>query len=167
MPRKKKVPENVVPEKVESAVVPEAAENKQAELKGASIDALMNVVEKGNGVVEIESTEKATPKQRKPRAKKAAAQKETVAKGKRGPAKKETTKKEAGKKDDSAQEKQIFIQYAEKEVTMAIIEERVKKAWESEGHRASSIKKLDIYIKPEESAVYYVINGKNAGRVDF
>lgn len=152
MPRKKKVTENVTPEKVE--VVVEAAENKPAEdkLAEASLDLGKKADEKG------------VSKQRKPRAKRGASKKE--AEGKEVVSKRGSAKKEDAKKDDN-KEKQIFIQYAEKEVTVETIEERVKKAWESEGHRASSIKKLDVYIKPAEAAVYYVINGKNAGRVDF
>lgn len=152
MPRKKKVSENV-----ESVVVSEVMENKQ--LEEVPVDNL-NVTEKTEEI-EKESAEKAGSKQRKPRVKKAVVKKEEDSK-------EVATKRSSVKmKKEDSQEKQIFIQYAEKEVTIATIEERVKKAWESEGHRASSIKKLDIYIKPAESAVYYVINGKNAGRVDF
>lgn len=162
MPRKKKITENVTPEKTESAVVSEVVESKPAEakLEEASLEGLL--AEKVEGA----EKEVAVPKQRKPRAKRGTVKKDVEVKvkevvTKRGAAKKEAVKKELG------QEKQIYIQYANKEVNVADIEERVKKAWESEGHRAGSIKKLDIYIKPEEYAVYYVINGKNAGRVDF
>lgn len=153
MPRRKKGTENEIAEKTQSAVMPEAVESKPAEakLEEASLDELFMENDGETSVL----------KQRKPRAKRGTAKKETEAAGKRGAAKKEAVKKENG------QEKQIYIQYANKEVNVADIEDRVKKAWESEGHRAGSIKKLDIYIKPEEAAVYYVINGKNAGRVDF
>lgn len=47
-----------------------------------------------------------------------------------------------------------------------MIEEKVKAQFVAEGHRAGAIKKLDIYIKPEENAAYYVINEKFSGRVD-
>lgn len=149
MPRKKKVTEGAIPE---------VAENKQtkAQLEETSSDSLY-VVEK------TEETGKASVE------KKLGTRKDTVkkeAEGKGTAAKKSFVKKDTAKKEDS-QEKQIFIQYADKEVTIATIEERVKKVWEAEGHRVSSIKKLDIYIKPTDSAAYYVINGKNAGRVDF
>ena len=33
------------------------------------------------------------------------------------------------------------------------------------GHRLSSIKSLDVYIKPEDYTAYYVINGKVTGKV--
>ena len=44
--------------------------------------------------------------------------------------------------------------------------EKAKKQFEAEGHRASSIKSIQVYLKPEEYAAYYVINQKHAGRVD-
>ena len=40
---------------------------------------------------------------------------------------------------------------------------RVKKAWTSSGNKIGDIKTMDLYIKPEESAVYYVINGTSDG----
>ena len=42
-----------------------------------------------------------------------------------------------------------------------------KAAYVAEGHRASSIKKLAVYIKPEERKAYYVINEKDTGSIDF
>ena len=53
-----------------------------------------------------------------------------------------------------------------KELLAQDIADQAKKAWEAEGHRASSIKSLDIYVKPEEFAAYYVINGKDTGKVE-
>ena len=45
--------------------------------------------------------------------------------------------------------------------------DRVKEAFVKEGHRVSSIKALEVYMKPEDRAAYYVINGgKFTGRVD-
>lgn len=61
---------------------------------------------------------------------------------------------------------EIFIQFQNRE---AVVEEAIEKAkseFVADGHRASSIKSLQIYLKPEEYAAYYVINKKFAGRVD-
>ena len=44
--------------------------------------------------------------------------------------------------------------------------EQVKAQWTAEGHRVSSIKSLEVYVKPEDNAAYYVINGKENGKVD-
>ena len=41
----------------------------------------------------------------------------------------------------------------------------IKNKYVSEGHRASAIKSLQIYLKPEENAAYYVINQKSMGMV--
>ena len=42
---------------------------------------------------------------------------------------------------------------------------KVTESWVALGHRASSIKSLDLYIKPEDMAAYYVINGKESGKI--
>ena len=61
---------------------------------------------------------------------------------------------------------QTIIQYQNNEVDTAKVEERVKAKFVSEGHKAASIKKMNIYIKPEDYSAYYVINDKFSGRVD-
>jgi len=59
-----------------------------------------------------------------------------------------------------------IVQYQNNEVDITKVEEKVKAQFVSEGHKAASIKKLNIYIKPEEYSAYYVINDKFSGRVD-
>ena len=61
---------------------------------------------------------------------------------------------------------EITVQYQNLEVTTEVVEERVKAQFAAEGHRVGTIKKLNIYVKPEEYAAYYVINDKFTGRVD-
>lgn len=61
---------------------------------------------------------------------------------------------------------EITVQYQNLEVTTETVEERVKAQFAAEGHRVGTIKKLNIYVKPEEYAAYYVINDKFTGRVD-
>ena len=46
------------------------------------------------------------------------------------------------------------------------VKEQIVAAYVAEGHRASAIKKLTIYLKPEERKAYYVINEKATGDVD-
>ena len=60
----------------------------------------------------------------------------------------------------------MYVQYQAKEVTVEDIVEKAKEAYKAEGHRVSSIKSLKVYIKPEESAAYYVINENNAGKIE-
>lgn len=61
---------------------------------------------------------------------------------------------------------QTIVQYQNHEVDTEKVEERVKAQFVSEGHKAASIKKMNIYIKPEEYSAYYVINDTFSGRVD-
>ena len=44
--------------------------------------------------------------------------------------------------------------------------DRVKEIYVADGHRESSIKSLQVYVKPEENAAYYVITDKINGRID-
>ena len=83
---------------------------------------------------------------------------------------KETVKKTTAKATKAAKKEpvkpEIIVQYQNSEVDTAAIEERVKSQFVAEGHKAGFIRKLSIYIKPEEYAAYYVINDKFSGRVD-
>ncbi len=87
------------------------------------------------------------------------------------PAKKTAAKKTAAKKSAAKKpvEKKtnLIIQYYGKEITQEEIIEKVKQAYTADtGKKAVGIKELNIYVKPEENAAYYVINSKAAGRVD-
>ena len=87
---------------------------------------------------------------------------------KKAPAKKAatTTKKAPAKKAAAKSETVITVQFQGNEVTVASVEEKVKAQFVAEGHKASSIKTLNVYVKPEERSAYYVINGDVTGRVD-
>lgn len=74
-----------------------------------------------------------------------------------------TTTKKAVKEE---MKPEVFIQYQGKEAIVAEAVEKAKAEFVADGHRVSSIKSLQIYLKPEEYAAYYVINQKFAGRVD-
>ena len=113
--------------------------------------------------VKVEETKVVKAAETKAAETKTAAKKDTTKKA--TAAKKETTAKKApaAKKEATVD---VFVQFAGNQVSYASVEERVKAAFVAEGHRASSIKNLKIYIKPEENAAYYVINEDNVGRVD-
>ena len=63
-------------------------------------------------------------------------------------------------------EEQIFVQFEENEWLASDVVERAKAVYAAAGHRASSIKSLRLYIKPEEQKAYFVINGKMTGSLD-
>ena len=44
--------------------------------------------------------------------------------------------------------------------------QQVRSAYVAEGHRASGIRKLSVYVKPDEGKAYYVVNDKASGSVD-
>ncbi len=92
-----------------------------------------------------------------------AAAKEEKTEAKKAPAKKTPAKKTATKTEKKTS---LVVQYYGKEVTEEEIIEKVKSAYTAEtGKKATSIKELTVYVKPEEDAAYYVVNGKAAGRV--
>jgi hypothetical protein len=93
--------------------------------------------------------------------------KEEKAEAKKAPAKKAatTTKKAPAKKAVKA-ETVITLEFGDYTAIMATVEEKVKAQYVAEGNKASSIKTLNIYVKPFENSAYYVVNGDVTGRVD-
>ena len=59
-----------------------------------------------------------------------------------------------------------FIQYGAMEWKTSELMERAKAAYAAEGHRASSIKSVNLYVKPMDHKAYYVINEKVTGSID-
>ncbi|WP_418485260.1 DUF6465 family protein [Eshraghiella crossota] len=99
----------------------------------------------------------------KEEAKKAPAKKaEVKEEAKKTPAKKATPAKAAKAEIKTA----LYVQFAGNEVTEADIIDKVKAAYVAEGHKESAIKEINLYVKPEEYAVYYVINDKAIGKVN-
>lgn len=83
--------------------------------------------------------------------------------------KKATTKAKAAtkaKKEKQPAKTEIIVQYQQNAANLGELEDKVKKQFVAEGHRAGCIKTLNIYVKPEEYKAYYVINDKFFGSVD-
>ena len=59
-------------------------------------------------------------------------------------------------------EVKLYVQYQGRETSQEELVEAVKAAWTGE-----EIERLELYVKPEDGAVYYVINGAHSGKVDF
>ena len=137
---------------------------------------IMSDIEK---VVETPAAEEPVKKTRKPRAKKAeteAAPKKTAAKKAEAEAapKKTAAKKTAVKKADApkaekapaarkttakkAADATVYIQFAGQEIAAKDILEAAKKAF-AEANKDVEIKTIELYVKPEEGAAYYVVNG--------
>lgn len=42
---------------------------------------------------------------------------------------------------------------------------KIKELWVAEGNKIKDIKEISIYAKPEDNAVYYIINGEVSGEI--
>ena len=127
-----------------TAAVKEAVEEKAAEVKSAE--------------------EKTTAVKSEEPAKKTAAKKTTTRKT--TAAKKTTTKTAAkttaAKKAEPVTE--VYVQYWGKEIHTSEVADRIKKIWTDDmGKKATDLKDLKIYIKPEDNGAHYVINGDVTG----
>lgn len=54
----------------------------------------------------------------------------------------------------------VFLEYRGIQVSQEAILEAVKADWKGE-----AIKTLEVYVKPEDGAAYYVVNGDSTGKV--
>lgn len=61
---------------------------------------------------------------------------------------------------------EVYVEYQGNSALVETAIEKAKEQFVAAGHRVSSIKSLQIYLKPEDYAAYYVINQKTAGKVD-
>lgn len=78
--------------------------------------------------------------------------------------KKSPARRTAAKKVQHNEE--IYVQFLGREVSAKELSEKIKEIWTNEmGKKATDLKDLKVYIKPEEMAAYYVINGDITGCV--
>jgi len=131
--------------------------------KTAAVQAADTKKEEAREVKEAPKAEKKRPG-RKPAAKKAA-EKKTVAKKAEA---KETTTRTAGRRP--AVKATIEIQFAGNTHTTEELVKSAKDIWEYDLHRApADFKTVELYVKPEDNKVYYVINkgSENEASGDF
>ncbi len=95
------------------------------------------------------------------RVKKAAAEAAETAKPVTDAAKKAAA--EAAKKVPMKPE--VYVQYGGKETLTADLVKDARAAYKAAGNRAA-VRTLRIYVKPEESAAYFVINDEFHGRIE-
>lgn len=93
-------------------------------------------------------------------AKKEAVKKEAVKKA--APVKKAPVKKAPAKKAEV--KATVNLQFAGKSYTNDDLIKIAKDVWKYDlGNKAADFKTLELYVKPEESRAYYVINGEITG----
>lgn len=97
----------------------------------------------------------------KTEAKKAAPAKKAAAPKKAAPAKKVAAPKAAKKAEVKTN---INVEFFGKVCTPDSLEASAKDVWQYDmGNKVEDIKTLDIYLKPEESKAYFVVNGEMTG----
>ena len=120
---------------------------------------------------EAKTTPAASAEEPKKTTKKAAAKKTTA---KKAPAKKtaaaakkttaKTTKTTAKK---TAVKETLHVQFAGKSYTTDELVKIAKDVWKYDlKQKVGDFKSVELYVKPEENAVYYVINGDVTGKFD-
>ncbi len=74
--------------------------------------------------------------------------------------------KDAPEPPKSELKTQIFLQYLGTECSTDDILARIKDIWTKDmGKKAEDMKTINVYLKPEEMAAYYVINGETTGKI--
>ncbi|MCR5367639.1 hypothetical protein SAMN05660484_00805 [Eubacterium ruminantium] len=57
----------------------------------------------------------------------------------------------------------FYVEYFGKQVYKDELVDIAKKIWLDKGNKESDLKTLDLYLKPEDNAVYYVFNNSENG----
>ena len=135
------------------------AEAKKVEAKKAEVKTEEKTVEAKKTETTAkaaEDTAKAEKTAKKATATKKAATKTTTAK-------KTATKKKTEEKETMTNH--VFIQTNYSEIVADDVIKKALEAYKAEGNKAK-VNNINVYIKPEENAAYYVVNDAVAGRVD-
>jgi hypothetical protein len=52
----------------------------------------------------------------------------------------------------------VYVEFSEKQIAENELVATAKRIWVDNGHKASELKSLQLYIKPEDNTVYCVFN---------
>ena len=127
-----------------------AAEEKTAAKAAEAVETKAKAEAKTEPAAKAEPVAEAAPK---------AAGKKTARKtaAKKAPAKKAAEEKSAEAKTT------IILEYCGRQVTETTMIAGAKKVWADAG-RTEAIETMELYVKPEDGAVYCVINGEPVGK---
>lgn len=64
------------------------------------------------------------------------------------------------------QQTSMILQFGGNDYDLSAVEANIKKAWKDAGRKLTEMETLDIYVKPEEAAAYYVVNKDVEGKVE-
>ena len=92
---------------------------------------------------------------------------ETADKEVKKAAPKATKAPKAEKKEEKEEKSEVnvVVEFNGTQRKVDEIVDKIKAEWVEAGHRVSTIKSLDVYIKPQDYTAYYVINGNVQGKV--
>lgn len=147
---------------VKEAVVENTA--KAATVKETADETAKAAVKENEKAAAVKETANEVAKAAAKATTKAATAKDATAKDAEKEVAKETVKTKAAPAKKAVTE-EIFVQFENNEILTKDIVEKVKAAYVAEGHAADSIKKVRVYIKPEEKMVYYVVNDEYASGI--
>ncbi len=137
------------------------AEVKKPAVKKAAVPAAKKPAVKKAAAPAAKKAETKKAEEKKPVAKKAAAKKPAA---KKTAAKKPAAKKTVAKAATAEIKTNIVLQYSDKNVTFDTLVENAQNCYQYDmGKKVADIKKLDLYVKPEENTVYFVVNDKELG----
>lgn len=60
----------------------------------------------------------------------------------------------------------LFVEFGGKQTEDKALVAQAKELWVAEGKKVKDIKSLNLYVKPEENAAYYVINDDFSGKIE-
>ena len=134
-------------------------ETKKTEVKKAAEKAVAETEKVAKKAAEEVKKAVKEPEQAKKAAKKAVkkAEKETKAAAK-------TAKKAAEKALINTAVKGLFFEYGDKQVDASTLADLAKDDFKENGGKGA-IRSIQLYVKAEDNAVYYIINGKESGKV--
>lgn len=152
--------------RTKAAEVKAAKTVETVKMEAAAVEADEAEVSVAADVKEEVKTEevKAEPEASKP-VKKVGRPKKNAEPEKEAKAEKAKPVKAAAKDDKAVAAVNVVVEFNGTQRRVDEIVDKIKNEWVAAGHRLSSIKSLDVYVKPEDYTAYYVINGKITGKV--
>lgn len=76
-----------------------------------------------------------------------------------------TAKKAADKALINATVKGLFFEYCDKQIDASALAELAKNDYKANGGK-TAVRSLQLYVKAEDNVLYYVVNGKENGKVE-
>lgn len=131
------------------------ASKKSISIANEEVAATESVLDKAVKAVEKKAAKKATKKAE------TAEKEEELTTARKKSSEKESSKKESKK----TVEAKVIFQFLGNEIEPKNLLEQAKADYLASGGKEKDIKAMELYIKPEDNAAYYVVNGVPYGKV--